>query len=330
MKDLRFANPEFFWLFVIIPLLIVWYVLKHKKHYTTITVSTSEGFNSIKPTLLSKLIHLPAILRMLALVFVIVILARPYTSSSSKSVKTEGIDIVMALDISSSMLSEDFKPNRLESAKKTAKEFIDNRENDRIGLVVFSSKSFTQCPVTIDHDILKNLFAGIKSGMIEDGTAIGMGLATAVDRLKDSKAASKVIILLTDGVNNTGIVSPATAAEIAKTFKIRVYTIGVGRIGKAPYPMQTPYGIQYVNIDVDIDEAILKQIASTTNGKYFRATNDKALGEIYSEIDKLEKTKIDESVFSRYTEKYFWFAVIAAVLFLSEIVFRMFVLKKLP
>jgi Ca-activated chloride channel family protein len=245
-------------------------------------------------------------------------------------VNTEGIDITIALDISTSMLAEDFKPNRLEAAKKAATEFINARINDRIGLVVFSSTSFTQCPITFDHDVLKNLFKSVKSGMIEDGTAIGMGLATAVDRLKDSKAKSKVIILLTDGINNTGIVAPLTAAEIAKTYGVRVYTIGVGTKGKAPYPMQTPFGTQYVNVDVQIDEDVLRKIASTTNGKYFRAVGNKALENIYKEIDKLEKTKIDESVFSRKTEEFLPLAIIAGALLLFEVLFRYFYLRKIP
>ena len=330
MKDIMFANTEFFYLFIIIPALIAWYIIKYKKRYTTIDFSTTEGFLTTKPSLKQRLLHLPFILRMIVLSLLIIVLARPQTSSSSKKVKTEGIDIVLALDISSSMLSEDFKPNRLEAAKKTAFEFIDNRINDRIGLVIFSSKSFTQCPVTVDHDILKNLFKSIKSGMIEDGTAIGMGLATAVDRLKDSKAKSKVIILLTDGVNNMGIVSPQTAAEIAKTFKVRVYTIGVGTRGKAPYPMKTAFGTQYINIDVEIDEPLLKSIAETTGGKYFRATNNKTMTDIYKEIDKMEKTKIDESVFSHHYEEFFNFALAAGLFFVLELLLKYLYFRKIP
>ena len=325
-----FANPEFFYLFILIPALVAWYIFKYKKQHTTIDFSTTEGFLTTKPSLKQRLLHLPFILRMIILSLLIIVLARPQTSSSSKKVKTEGIDIVMALDISSSMLSEDFKPNRLEAAKKTAFEFIDNRINDRIGLVIFSSKSFTQCPVTVDHDILKNLFKSIKSGMIDDGTAIGMGLATAVDRLKDSKAKSKVIILLTDGINNMGIVSPQTAAEIAKTFKVRVYTIGVGTRGKAPYPMKTAFGVQYVNVDVEIDEPLLKSIAETTGGKYFRATNNKTMSDIYKEIDKMEKNKIDESVFSHHYEEFFNFALAAGILFILELLLRYLYFRKIP
>jgi len=231
------------------------------------------------------------------------------------------------------MLAEDFKPNRLEAAKKTALKFIEDRVNDRIGLVVFAGQSFTQCPITFDHDVLKNLFSSIKASdkmAIQDGTAIGMGLATAVDRLKESRAKSKVVILLTDGVNNTGIVAPITAAEIAKTFDVRVYTIGVGSKGKAPYPMQTPFGKQYTNVDVEIDEAVLKDIASITGGKYFRATGNKGLEKIYTEIDKLEKTKIDESIFSRKTEEFLPFAIAAAILFFIELLIRYVYLRRIP
>ncbi len=330
MRGIFFANPEFFWLLLVLPLLVIWYILKNKKQDASITVSTLEPVIETKPTFRQRFRHLLFVLRIFALALIIIALARPQSSSSRKTVKTEGIDICLAMDISGSMLAEDFKPNRLDASKKTAIKFIENREDDRIGLVVFSAKSFTQCPITIDHDVLKNLFSGIKSGMIEDGTAIGMGLATAVDRLKDSKAPSKVIILLTDGINNTGLIAPLTAAEIAKNYKIRVYTIGVGTRGKAPYPMQTPFGIRYVNVDVEIDEGLLKNISGITGGKYFRATNNKALENIYDEIDKMEKHKIDESIFRRYTEEYLPFAIGAMVLLLLEILLRIFVFRKIP
>jgi Ca-activated chloride channel family protein len=330
MIPYQFANPELFWLFVLIPLMIVWYVFKHKKQYTSLTFPSIASFEKNELTLKQKLIHLPFILRLILVSLIIIILARPQSSSSSRSVKTEGIDIVIALDISGSMLSEDFKPNRLEAAKKTAMEFIDDRLNDRIGLVIFSAQSFTQCPITVDHDVLKNLFKSIKSGMVQDGTAIGMGLATSVDRLKDSKAKSKVVILLTDGINNTGLVAPMTAAEIAKTFGVRVYTIGVGTRGKAPYPVETPFGKQYINVDVQIDEALLKDIATSTGGKYYRATGNKALESVYKEINTLEKTKIDESIFSRRDEKFHPFAIAAIGILLLEILLRYFYLRKFP
>lgn len=330
MKGIVFANPELFWLFFIVPLAIVWYFFKQKKMYPTITISTIEGFSFSKQSIKQRLKHLPFIIRLLIISLIIIILARPQSSSSSTSVETEGIDIVIALDISSSMLAEDFKPNRLEAAKKYAIEFIDKRINDRIGLVVFSRESFTQCPITIDHDILKNLFQSIKSGMIEDGTAIGMGLATSISRLKDSKAKSKVVILLTDGVNNAGYIAPLTAADIAKTFNIKVYTIGVGTRGMAPYPFKTPYGTQYQNVEVQIDEELLKNISKTTNGLYFRATGNKSLENIYNEIDKLEKTIIDEKIFRRYTEEFLPFAIAALVLAFLEIFLRLVYFRGIP
>jgi len=249
---------------------------------------------------------------------------------SGRDIKTEGIDIMMALDISSSMLAEDLKPNRIEAAKKVAEEFIDSRPNDRIGLVVFGGESFTQCPLTTDHSVLKNLFAGIQSGILADGTAIGEGLGTAVNRIRNSRAKSKVVILLTDGVNNIGSIAPETAGEIAKTFGIRVYTIGVGTRGMAPYPVKSPFGIQYQNVEVQIDEPVLKKIAGETDGKYFRATNTGKLKEIYSEIDKLEKTKIDVTEFHNYTEEFYPLALGALLLLVLDILLRFTLFKKLP
>jgi Ca-activated chloride channel family protein len=245
-------------------------------------------------------------------------------------VQTEGIDIILAMDVSTSMLAEDLKPNRIEAAKQTAMKFIDARISDRIGLVVFSGDSFTQCPPTIDHIVVKNLLKTIKSGMIEDGTAIGMGLATSVSRLKDSKAKSKVIILLTDGINNTGFISPQTAAEIAHTFSIKAYTIGVGTMGTAPYPFQTPFGVQYQNVDVKIDEATLKEISGITGGKYFRATNTKSLQEIYKEIDKMEKSKIDVAYFTKRTEEYLNYALAGFVFIFLSIFLNYTTFRKIP
>ena len=236
----------------------------------------------------------------------------------------------MAIDVSTSMLAEDLKPNRIEAAKKTALDFIDKRPNDRIGLVIFSGESFTQCPITIDHDILKNLLSSITSGMIEDGTAIGNGLATSISRIKDSKAKSKVIILLTDGVNNMGSIAPITAAEIAKSFGIKIYTIGVGTIGKAPYPIKTPFGIQYRNVDVEIDEPLMQRISNLTSGKYFRATNNKALERIYEEIDQLEKTKTDIISYKSHKEEYFIFAFIGFIILITELLFRYIFIKTIP
>jgi Ca-activated chloride channel family protein len=237
---------------------------------------------------------------------------------------------MMTLDISSSMLARDFKPNRIEAAKEVASAFISGRPFDNIGLVVFSGESFTQCPLTTDHAVLLNLFSGLQSGMLEDGTAIGLGLANAVSRLKDSKAKSKVIILLTDGSNNMGNIAPVTAAEIAKTFGVRVYTIGVGTQGMAPYPVQTPFGIRYQNMPVEIDEGILKRIANMTGGSYFRATGNSKLKEIYAEIDQMEKTKLNVQEFSKKKEEYLILAWIAFGLLLMELIIRYFVLRKIP
>lgn len=334
MEGIKFANPEYFYGLIIIPLLLAWYIFRQKKQYSSMTVSTSQGFTGMKPSVRIRLRHLLIALRLIAIALFIVALARPQTSASSKSVKTEGIDIVIALDVSTSMLAEDFKPNRIDAAKKTAIRFIDERVNDRIGLVIFSGESYTQCPVTIDHDVIKNLMSSVKSGMITDGTAIGMGLATAVSRLKDSKAKSKVIILLTDGINNMGNVAPLTAAEIASTFGIRVYTIGVGTLGKAPYPQKfrTWSGqiiTQYVNVDVEIDEGLLRSIADGTGGKYFRAANNKALEKIYTEIDKLEKTRIDVAYFSRHTEEFLPWAIAGVLVFMLELILKFTVFRRL-
>jgi len=325
-----FAQPAFLYLLLIIPLMIVWYWFRHNERNADIKLSSTEGFSDDKKTYKQILIHGLFALRLLAVGALIVALARPQSSRSSQDVNIEGIDIVMALDLSGTMLAEDFKPNRLEAAKDVASKFIDGRQNDRIGLVVFSGKSFTQCPLTIDHAVLKNLFKGLKNGMIEDGTAIGNGLATAISRIKDSKAVSKVIILLTDGINNMGEVDPLTAAEIAKIYGIRIYTVGVGTYGEAPYPFQTPFGIQYQNIKVEIDENLLKQISKETNGKYFRATDNKKLAEIYAEIDKLEKSKIDVLMHSHKKEEFFPWALLAGFLLILEIALRNTLFRTIP
>jgi Ca-activated chloride channel family protein len=249
---------------------------------------------------------------------------------SKQNVNIEGIDIMMAYDISGSMLAEDFKPNRLESARDVAINFINGRPNDRIGLVIFSGEAFTQCPLTIDHSVLKNLFLSVKSGIIEDGTALGDGLATAISRIKDSKAISKVVILLTDGVNNMGSVDPLSAADIAKLFGIRVYTIGVGTTGLAPYPFQTPFGIQYQNVEVKIDEALLKQISKITKGNYYRATSKTKLENIFKEIDRLEKSKVDVTEFHKKSEEFLYFVLAAAFLLLFELFLRYTVYRTIP
>jgi Ca-activated chloride channel homolog len=330
LREIEFAQPYFLYLLIIIPLLCIWYWYKRKKYKPDIQLSTTAGFENTPISLRQRLYHGLFIIRMLVLALLIVAFARPQTSSSSQDVTIEGIDIVMSIDISGSMLAEDFKPNRLEAAKNVASEFIQGRPNDRVGLVVFSGETFTQCPLTTDHAVIRNLFKDIKSGMIEDGTAIGDGLATAVNRLKDSKAISKVIILLTDGVNNMGALDPLSAAEIAKLFGVRVYTIGVGSLGTAPYPIQTPFGKRYQDMEVKIDEVLLKEVAQLTDGKYFRATSNKKLREIYGEIDKLEKSKIDVTEFKKMKEEYLIFALIAMILFAFEIILRNTVYKTTP
>lgn len=330
MYGIKFANPYFFLLFLLIPVMIAFYFFYLNKKRTQIQFSGFENFDGMRPSFRQRFHYLPFVLKLLAFSLAIVALARPQSSLSGRDIKTEGIDIMMALDISSSMLAEDLKPNRIEAAKKVAEEFIDSRPNDRIGLVVFGGESFTQCPLTTDHSVLKNLFAGIQSGILADGTAIGEGLGTAVNRIRNSKAKSKVVILLTDGVINIGSIAPETAGEIAKTFGIRVYTIGVGTRGMAPYPVKSPFGIQYQNVEVQIDEPVLKKIAGETDGKYFRATNTGKLKEIYSEIDKLEKTKIDVTEFHNYTEEFYPLALGALLLLVLDILLRFTLFKKLP
>jgi Ca-activated chloride channel family protein len=286
--------------------------------------------STVRPTLRQRISWVPLVLRIVAIILVVIGLARPQSSSKGTNVTSEGIAIVLAMDVSSSMLAEDLRPNRIEASKIVATEFIKGRPTDVIGLVVFSGESFTQCPLTSDHSVLVNLMNGIKSGILEDGTAIGEGLATAISRIKDSPVKSKVIILLTDGVNNSGSIAPLTAGEIARTFGIRVYTIGVGRNGTAPYPFKTPFGTQYQNIEVKIDEEVLKQISEASDARYFRATDNSKLKEIYEEIDKMEKTKVEITEFKRYTEEYIPYALTALILLLFEVLLRYSILRKLP
>jgi Ca-activated chloride channel family protein len=330
MRDLTFHNPELLFLLILIVPYVAWYVMRHNQAEATIQVSTVSGLKKAGNTIKPYLRHVLFGARVLAIALLIVAIARPQSTKSWKDVSTKGIDIVMALDISSSMLARDFNPNRLEASKDIAIDFITDRPQDRIGLVVFAAESFTQCPLTTDHSVLVNLFEDLKSGMIEDGTAIGMGLATAVNRLKDSDAKSKVVILLTDGVNNRGSIAPASAAEIANTFDVRVYTIGVGSQGKAPYPVQTPYGVKYQNMDVEIDEKVLQNIAGTTGGEYFRATDNQKLKSIYEEIDKMEKSKIEVKEYSEKSEEFFWFVVIGGLLLLLELILKLTVLRRIP
>ncbi|MDR1698619.1 MAG: VWA domain-containing protein [Prevotellaceae bacterium] len=327
---MTFQNPLYLLLLLLIIPLVLWYVMRKWRRDTTLKMSSLQIFEQISDNKKLYWLHLPFVLRMIAVVMTIFVLARPQTTKSWQNQNTEGIDIMMAMDISSSMLAEDLKPNRLKAAKNVAIEFITSRPNDNIGLVLYASESFTLCPLTTDHSVLINLFNSVDFGMLKDGTAIGSGLATAVSRIKDSKMKSKVIILLTDGSNNAGDISPETAAEIARKMNIRVYTIGVGTRGKAPFPFETPFGIQYQNIDVDIDEAMLKTIATLTDGAYFRATDNNKLKEIYAEIDKLEKTKFELEQHNKRNEAYFPFALIALLCIFSEIILRNTILKKIP
>lgn len=321
-RGIEFANKGFFWLLLLIPVMTGWYIWRQEKLYGSLRVSAMPGFLKAGNRGYGILRHYSIVLKSLALAALIIGLARPQSALSWQDTTTEGIDIVIATDISGSMLSEDLKPNRLEAGKNIAIDFIRNRPDDRIGLVVFSGESFTQCPLTIDHDVLINLFKDINNGMIEDGTAIGMGLATAVNRLKDSEAKSKVIILLTDGSNTTGSIPPATAAEIAKQMGVRVYTVGVGTKGYAPYPVRTPFGVQYQQVPVTIDEPTLSNIAKITGGQYFRATNNEKLKQIYQQIDKLEKAKIAVTQYHKKTERFLPFALLALVLLLLDFLLR--------
>lgn len=326
-----FANPTYLYLLLLLIPMIGWYIYKLSKNQASLQVSSTEVFDAPgASTWKVWLRHVPFVLRMVAIAVLIVILARPQSTNSWQNSSTEGIDIMLAMDISGSMRAQDLKPDRLEASKDVAASFINGRPNDNIGLVVFAAESFTQCPLTTDHTVLLNLFKDVQPGIIQDGTAIGLGLANAVSRIKDSQAKSKVIILLTDGVNNQGEIAPVTAAEIAKTFGVRVYTIGVGTQGKAPYPWQTAFGVKYVDVDVEIDEPTLKQIAATTGGQYFRATDNASLKEIYSEIDKMEKTKISVQEYSKKQEEYKNWALLLFSLLLVEILLRNTLLRNIP
>lgn len=329
-NDITFAYPWVLYFLAIIPLIAIWYWFKKRKNQASITYSSIGIFRDLTPTFRERLRFLPDMLRLIAIGLLIIALARPQTFLSGENVYTEGIDISMVLDISGSMLAEDLKPNRLEAAKNVMDEFISARTSDRIGLVVFARDAFTQCPLTIDYSVLRNLLFQIKSGMIDDGTAIGNAIANGVNRLKDSNAKSKVVILLTDGVNNAGEVDPVSASEIAKTFGVRIYTIGVGTRGEAPYPVQTPFGTRYQMIPVEIDENILKEIANTTGGKYFRATNNTALANIYKEIDSMEKAKVEITSYRNASEMFYGWLGAGLLLILLEFTLSKTVFRKLP
>ena len=325
-----FENPRFFWLFVLIPLLIAWYIWKRKQQQASLKISSIQGFK-ISSNWLATLKPLLFIIRMIALSLVILALARPRTVDvSTKTKTTRGIDIVMSIDVSASMLARDLRPNRLEALKKVAAEFVQGRPNDRIGLVVYAGESFTKTPITSDKAIVLSALKDIEySSILENGTAIGMGLATSVNRLKDSKAKSKVIILLTDGSNNSGFIDPKIASELAVEYGIKTYTIGIGTNGMALSPIAIrPNGtFQFGNTKVEIDEELLKEIAKVTKGKYFRATDNKKLEAIYGEIDKLEKTDVEEFKFYNYEEKYRPLILLAMLLIFVEILLRFTVYK---
>ncbi len=331
LENIQFANPHFFWLLLVLPLALLWYFLKHNKELASVKISSLKGFQT--SSVLAKLKHGLFLLRLVALAALITALAKPQTEEvTSKTKTTKGIDIVMAIDVSSSMLARDLKPSRLSALKKVAAEFIKGRANDRIGLVVYAGESFTKTPITSDKSIILTSLRDITYGQLEDGTAIGMGLATSVNRLKDSKAKSKVIILLTDGVNNTGFIEPQTASELAVEFGIKTYTIGLGTNGNAlsPVSYNNDGSYRYGYREVKIDEKLLETIAKETGGKYFRATNNKKLEDIYEEINKLETTEVEEFKYHKYEEKYRPLVFLAMGLLLLEwmlrtTVFRSFV-----
>jgi Ca-activated chloride channel family protein len=329
-EDLSFAYPWVLWFLLVIPAMIFWHYFKGRKREPGINYSYLKFLDGISSNWKEKLKDIPIFLRAAALAFMIIALARPQTFSSGENIYAEGIDISLVLDISGSMLAEDLRPNRLESAKNVIDKFIEGRVSDRIGLVVFSRYAFTQCPLTVDYNVLRNLLSEIKSGMIEDGTAIGNALANGTNRLKDSEAKSKIIILLTDGVNNAGEVDPLTAVEIAKNYGIRIYTIGVGTRGEAPYPVQTPFGIRYQMVPVEIDEALLKNIAESTGGQYFRATDNRTLNDIYNKIDKLEKTKVEVTSYQSAAELYYGWLKIGLLLILLELILSKTIFRRLP
>lgn len=327
-NDITFSQPWFFTAFILVPVMILWYVLKSNSQQGAVVISDAgaKGLSSAK----ASLRHFPFLLRVLAVSSIIVALARPQTRSELQHADGEGVDIVLCMDVSGSMTAQDFQPNRLEAAKKVAQDFVNSRTNDRIGVVIFAGESFTQCPITTDHNVLISAIENIHNGLLEDGTAIGSGLGTSVDRLRNSKATSRIIILLTDGVNNGGLIDPGTAKEIAKTFGIKVYTIGVGTEGYAPQPYNTPMGVQTQMVKVTIDEKLMKEIAVETGGKYFRAKDNNELSSIYADIDKLEKSKVEVSSIARYTEKFTPFVIAALAFLLLEVLLRFTVFKKFP
>ena len=332
---MEFVNKEYFILLLLLIPYLLWYFLYRRKSEPTLRMSDTYAYQFAPKSWRTRLVNLPVVLRCITFVLIVIILARPQTHNSWGSKTVNGIDIMLAMDVSTSMLAEDLKPNRMEAAKDVATEFISGRPDDNIGLTIFAGEAFTQCPMTTDHASLLSLLHNVRTdiasrGLIEDGTAVGMGLANAVSRLKDTKAKSKVVILLTDGSNNMGDISPMTAAQIARSLGIRVYTIGVGTNKVAPYPMPVAGGVQYVNIPVEIDTKTLSDIAATTDGNFYRATNNQQLKQIYRDIDKLEKTKMDVKKFSKRYEAYQPFALLAILSLLLEILLRTIILRRIP
>ena len=327
---MEFLHPKYLYLLLLLIPLTVWYVVRLSKTQASFRLASANAFNGMKPGFRVYMRHFPFILRLLSLALVIVVIARPQSVSSWEESETQGIDIVMALDVSGSMLAQDLQPDRLQAARKVAAEFITDRSNDNIGLVIFAGESFTQCPLTTDHKVLLNLLNEINFGMIDDGTAIGLGLATSVNRLKDSQSQSKVVILLTDGTNNSGQIAPLTAADLARSYGIRVYTVGVGTKGMAPTPVNTPYGIRMQNMPVDIDEETLTEIAAMTGGQYFRAQDTEGLRQVYSEIDEMEKYLISVQNVTRRQELFLPWALIALALILLELLLRRTWLRSIP
>ena len=327
---MTFHNPEYLFLLLLLVPVVFWYIWEMQKSDASLQISSHRNLLQFPPSRKIKFRHSLFVLRTLAMASIIIALARPQASNSWRTQNTEGIDIMMTLDLSGTMMAEDLKPNRLEAAKSVASEFILARPSDNIGLVVFARQSFTQCPLTIDHAVLINLFNSVHYGLIDDGTAIGLGLANAVNRIKDSKAKSKVIILLTDGSNNCGDIAPITAAEIAKTFGVRIYTIGVGTRGIVNIPVQTPMGTQYQQMQSEFDAKSLQDIANLTGGKYYNATDNRKLRQIYQDIDKLEKTKISVQQYSKKEEQFYVFALLAFIFLTLEILLRNTIFRRIP
>ena len=313
---MEFLHPEYLYLLLLLVPLTLWYIVRLSKAQASFRLASTDAFNGLKPGFRVYMRHFPFLLRLLSIALVIIVIARPQSVSSWEESETQGIDIVLALDVSGSMLAQDLKPDRLQAAKKVAAEFITDRSNDNIGLVIFAGESFTQCPLTTDHKVLLNLLDDINFGMIDDGTAIGLGLATSVNRLKESQSQSKVVILLTDGTNNSGQIAPLTAADLARSYGIRVYTVGVGTKGMAPTPVNTPFGIRMQNMPVDIDEETLTEIAAITGGQYFRAQDTEGLRQVYNEIDEMEKYLISVQNVTRRQELFLPFALAALALIL--------------